>query len=115
MDRREFISVLIAMASVAGVPATGQARPATVTAFARRLGGLLADRDPAAVPQAAALAGQLLEIGAERAATTLDRLRQSDFAAGRTVIVDGWLLSRSEALLCVASLQPGAADWPFSA
>lgn len=60
-------------------------------ADADRLTSILFDR---AVPPGAS---------ADALRATLSRRRQRDFAEGETVVVDGWLLARSEARACALS------------
>lgn len=45
-------------------------------------------------------AGACGEAGPERLRRALDEQRRRDFAAGDTVVIDGWILARTEARLC---------------
>ena len=133
MKRREFISIAAAGAAGMAVPSVGREAGQSRFAFARprllhffgadvvRDLGLLyletvpAENDAAVLTKTLAASGSpesagwnvFSNVGAEWSAADLDVLVQRDFAAGRTVILNGWVLSLTEARQCALySLQP---------
>jgi len=92
-------------------------------ASARTLGRAVAAAQPCFAPPGAALRACRPDVaacveapsaGARPRELVRDAVR-ADFAAGRTVLVRGWLLARTEALLCVVALEDGMAPAPQTA
>jgi hypothetical protein len=111
--RRRFIQTGAALAVsglIAGRASAGAGRPGTP---GERLLAVLDDREAAArigrarlaaAPDEGDLDGVLRLLNVPEgvdAARTLEARRRADFRDGRTVRVDGWVLSRTEACLCV--------------
>jgi len=119
MKRRNFIYLSIAGAGAMMAPSCKHNTP---TAFSRPLflstvtdgqtlkhiGNSYRTKTPAEAKE-----GRLIELlttglpqGAHEQARQLDSLVKQDYAAGRTVIIDGWVLSLTEARQCaVFSMQ----------
>lgn len=119
MDRRRFLALGGASTLSLAVPAVwGWARPPRKPKALSRPALLLMFGDPdrvrglgrcyrAAVPAedsrealVAALQGEIGPVSPSTAASRLEEQVREDFAAGRTVTVKGWVLSRTEARQC---------------
>ncbi|EWY39914.1 hypothetical protein N825_04850 [Skermanella stibiiresistens SB22] len=122
MNRRELLGTVAATGLIAAIPthsgATGLAGVAAVPPQADQLLGLLRSRAAARRIGRAYLetasheadAAQLVSlilgddaVGVDRVGDLRHRvaeLQRADFTAGRTVTLDGWVLSRTEARLC---------------
>ena len=86
-----------AKVALAGIPADPKA--------ARTIGSAYLAAEPGEADEAALVAGLFGEDGLGEAAPgdLSERLRslvRTDFAAGRTVVLGGWVLARSEARMC---------------
>lgn len=120
--RREFIlRALAACGTSFFVPTTVDAQPAQAaaeyfggrtdaartvgTAYLRQLG---LEPSPASILRAARGATRTIERAAsqEKAIAALVRDMQRDFREGRSVQVEGWILSRTEVELCILTLLP---------
>jgi hypothetical protein len=133
--RRRFLGLAAGAAALAAFPAAAEAAAASAAdelALARRLAGLFAAPESAAevgrrylraVPQEASLrrlvaaiaeepegAGRLDALGPAALRSELAARIRADFAAGRLVRLDGWMLSATETrMMALAALVPGPA------
>ena len=119
LSRRSFISRVSASAAIALAPLGAHSQPnhdpAAISDLASRVSGIFGDLDAPATIGArylelyrdqdsnwipALLRSDLLALRAERLRSEIARRIRRDFSRKDIALVDGWVLSRTEARLC---------------